>query len=166
MAVRILQTITRTHGTYVAGTVRSDLTLAQEVDLVAIEAARYVDPTRDATISLPVVVDRNGHMVGRQMPDGSVDAIPLALAASRALTGADNGKTIDCTAAGLTITVPAGLPPGFTCLVIPNGTTTFASSGGALLNGATSNVPRAAASNATVSIVARSNPDSYLVTGV
>lgn len=84
---------------------------------------------------------------------------------SRALTADDNGQTLECTAT-VTLTVPVGLEANFGCAVIPNGTTSIASSGGALLNGATSTLTRAAANNPLVAIVARASAvDSYVVTG-
>lgn len=90
----------------------------------------------------------------------------VAVPSSRALTDADNGKTLECTAADLTLTVPISLGAHFGAAVIPNGTTSVASSGGALLNGATSTLTRAAASNAIFGIVARiSVADSYVVSG-
>lgn len=88
-----------------------------------------------------------------------------AVATSRALTDADNGKTLECTAT-VTLTVPPGLMSNFGCAIIPNGTTSIASSGGALLNGATSTLTRAASSNAIFAIVPRASAaNSYVVTG-
>ncbi len=90
----------------------------------------------------------------------------VAVAASRALTAADSGKVLECTAADLTLTVPAGLPATFGCRVIPNGTTSIARSGGALLNGAGTTLTRLDSANAVVEIIARiSAADSYVVTG-
>ena len=84
---------------------------------------------------------------------------------SRALDSADNGATLECSAT-VTLIVPAGLPREFGCIVIPSGTTSIASSGGALLNGATTTLTRAAASNSTVAIIGRASAaDSYVVTG-
>jgi hypothetical protein len=90
----------------------------------------------------------------------------VSVAASRAITAQDNGAVLECTAVGVTLTVPAGLPAGFAVLAIPSGTTTIASSGGALLNGATASLTRSAAANAAFSILPRSAADSYVVTGV
>jgi hypothetical protein len=88
------------------------------------------------------------------------------VASSRALTSDDNGQTLECTAGSITLTVPAGLDRNFGCAIIPNGTTSIASSGGALLNGATTTLTRAAATNALLAIVARASAiDSYVVTG-
>lgn len=89
----------------------------------------------------------------------------ILVATSRALAAADNGKVLECTAT-VTITVPIGLPSMFGCVIIPSGTTSIASSGGALLNGATTTLTRAAASNAMFAITGRkSATDSYVVTG-
>ena len=62
---------------------------------------------------------------------------------TRALTNSDNGQVLECTTT-VTLTVPTGLTAGFSCIVIPSGTTSIASSGGALLNGATTTVTRPA----------------------
>jgi hypothetical protein len=87
------------------------------------------------------------------------------VASSRDLTNADNGKTLECTGT-VTLTVPINLQSNFGCAIIPNGTTSIASSGGALLNGATSTLTRAAASNAVFAIVPRASAaNSYVVTG-
>jgi hypothetical protein len=95
------------------------------------------------------------------------EASPTAVVSvSRALNAADDGMTLELSAAGLTLTVPAGLPQGFGCLVLPNGTTTFASSGGALLNGAVDTITRSAGDNVAVAILARvTAANSYAVTG-
>jgi len=88
-------------------------------------------------------------------------------ASSRSLTNADNGKTLECSAT-ISLTVPAGLVSGFTCNVIPSGTTSIVSGGGTLLNGATTTVTRAAATaaNARFTLVPRASAvDSYVVTG-
>lgn len=93
-------------------------------------------------------------------------SLTVAVAASRDLTAADNGKTLECTNSGLTLTVPLGLGSNFGCAIIPNGTTSIASSGGTLLNGATSTLTRAASGNAAVAIIPRiSAVNSYVVTG-
>lgn len=93
-------------------------------------------------------------------------SVIVAVGASRALTLEDDNCYLDCTASDLTLTVPAGLPAGFGCIVQPKGTVSIASAGGALLNGATTPVTRATASNWMFAIQARSVADSYAVTGV
>ena len=86
--------------------------------------------------------------------------------ASRALVESDNGQIIECLSAGITLTVPSGLSSNWNCQVIPNGTTSIASSGGTLLNGATTTLTRATASNPLFAIVSRmSAKGSYVVTG-
>ncbi len=85
----------------------------------------------------------------------------------RALTDADDGKTLEVTTA-LTLTVPDGLRASFGCNVIPpaSGNVTIARSGTTLLNGGSSSLTRAAASNAMFGIQARaSSANSYVVTG-
>lgn len=91
----------------------------------------------------------------------------VAVNSSRALTAADNGMHLECTAT-VTLTVPSGLPAGFRCDVIPNGTTSIATSGGALVNGAGTTLTRlaATAANAIVTIAQRASAaNSYVVTG-
>ncbi len=90
----------------------------------------------------------------------------VQVGSSRNLTAADNGLTLECTASSVTLTVPAGLGANFGCAVIPKGTTSIASSGGALLNGSTSTVNRADTSNSVFALVSRASAtDSYVVTG-
>jgi len=91
--------------------------------------------------------------------------VPLQVSGSRDIAATDNGQTLECTTT-VTLTVPLGLPAGFGCAVIPSGTTSIASSGGTLLNGATTTLTRAASTNAIIAIVSRgSAADSYVVTG-
>ncbi len=91
----------------------------------------------------------------------------FAVPASRSLNSTDWGKALDCTAGGLTLTVPVGLPLDFWCFVIPNGTTSIASDGTALLNGATTTITRAAATaaNTMFQIRMKSTANSFAVTG-
>lgn len=90
-------------------------------------------------------------------------AVPVSV--SRDLNASDNGLTLECTAT-VTLTVPAGLPAGFQCAVLASGTTSVASGGGTLLNGATSTLTRAAATNTAFAIIGRASAvDSYAVTG-
>ena len=92
---------------------------------------------------------------------------PATSGDKRALTAADNGTTLEATADAITITVPTGLPAAFRVDVIANATTSVASSGGTLLNGATTTLDRAAADQVLFSVVALvSAADSYIVTGV
>jgi hypothetical protein len=110
---------------------------------------------------LPRVSDSLGN-IGVATP---TQGVPLLVSSSRALLAADNGLTIECTTT-LTLTVPAGLGAGFGVAIIPSGTTSVASSGGVLLNGATTTLTRAAASNALFAIQGRASAtDSYVVTG-
>ena len=105
-----------------------------------------------------------------EVTEGIADAtllqgVPVPVSVSRDLNASDNGQTLECTAT-VTLTVPAGLPAGFSCAVLPSGTTSIASGGGSLLNGATGTVTRAAASNAAFAIIGRASAaDSYVVTG-
>lgn len=111
------------------------------------------------------LVDRIGGVeaTGTTPQDG---AGVSTVGASRNLTAADHGMTLECTAA-VTLTFPAGLPRNFACKVLPNATTTFASAGGTLINGGTGNVTRAAATaaNAVILIVARSAANSFVISG-
>lgn len=129
----------------------------------------------DGRTGLPVGYSKNGvdqyfarfAVDGTSLVDGAGnDAFgTTAVASSRALTDADNGKTLECTAT-VTLTVPTGLMSNFGCAIIPNGTTSIASSGGALIQGATTTLTRAAATNAIFAIVPRASAtNSYVVTG-
>lgn len=121
-----------------------------------------------------VVDDSTGAITGYRRKINGVDTqfqasvsggAAVTVGSSRALTSADNGALLEATAT-VTLTVPVGLPAGFACVVIPSGTTSVASSGGALLNGATTTLTRSAASNAMFAIQARSSAsDSYVVSG-
>jgi hypothetical protein len=86
---------------------------------------------------------------------------------SRVLTVADNGRVLECTAT-ITLTVPDGLPAGFSCDVVTNGTTSIARNGTATLNGAGTTLTRLA-STATNRIVTiqklASAAEAYAVTG-
>lgn len=101
------------------------------------------------------------------LPDGTIYNALSAQASNRALTATDNGSIIDCTGAAVSLTIPFGLPQPFACKVLTNGTTSFISTGGTLLNGATATLTRVAATagNAAVDIVSRSVANSYVVTG-
>lgn len=91
----------------------------------------------------------------------------VSVATSRSITASDDGKILDVTADGVTLTVPnSGLDANFACGVIPTGTTTVASAGTALINGATTSITRTATNNKAFCIQARSTANSYIVTGV
>jgi len=96
---------------------------------------------------------------------GSTPTPPVQVGSSRPLASTDNGLVLECTATA-TLTVPAGLPAGFRCVVIPFGTTSVAFTG-TTGNGAATTITRAAASNAVFGITQRgSNANSYIVDGV
>lgn len=71
-----------------------------------------------------------------------VSVTPVAVAASRALTAADSGKTLECTA-GITLTVPESLPADFRVTVVNaaagGGTITLDPQGAVNINGSTNN---------------------------
>lgn len=91
--------------------------------------------------------------------------VAIQVATSRALTSADNGRVLEATAT-VTLTVPAGLPAGFRCVVVPSGTTSVAFSGAATGNGAATTITRAAAANAMFGILQRgSSANSYVIDG-
>ena len=96
--------------------------------------------------------------------NGFIDSGVLVVSGSRNLASTDNGRTLECSTT-LTLTVPATLPAGFGCAVIPSGTTSIASSGGTLLNGATTTLTRVAAANHMFAIVGKNTANSYVVTG-
>lgn len=96
------------------------------------------------------------------------------VAASRSLTGSDNGQVLEVTTT-CTLTVPAGgannvnsLPVGFGCTVIPGTgvTVSVAVSGTATLNGAVTTLTRTQASNTMFALVQKkSTVTDYAVTG-
>ena len=110
--------------------------------------------------------DANGNQTGLQRPNGTVEGVVVSVGTSRSLTAADDGCVIDVTANGVTLTVPVSLPTSFACIVLPTGTTSVASSGGTLLNGATSTIAREAGGNASFAILPRTTANSYVVTGI
>lgn len=102
-----------------------------------------------------------------EVSTGSSPPAPTQVGVDRVLTNSDNQKTLECTVDDLDITVPSGLATGFACTIIPKGTTSVVSSGGALLNGATSTLARDDADNAMFAIVGLgSAADSYKVSGL
>lgn len=151
-----------------AGKALTVVTPAQPVDYLLDSAGRLAGmaPTDGEAALLARFATNATGVIGVAAPGGAVQGASVSVATSRALTAADDGCVIECTAGGLTITVPAGLPTNFGCVVVPNGTTTVASSGGALINGATTSLTRTAASNPTFAIVARTAANSYVVTGL
>lgn len=118
-----------------------------------------------------MLYDSTGRLRGARNPVTQADnpgigGVTTTVGASRDLTAEDNGNTLECTAGGLTLTVNTGLPAGFACTVIPSGTTSIASGGGTLLNGATSTLTRADSANVIFGIVGRASvANSYVVNG-
>jgi hypothetical protein len=91
--------------------------------------------------------------------------LPVLFDTSRALHAGDNGATLEVVGS-VTITVPAGLPRGFDCTILPAATTLISASTGVLLNGAGTTLTRLASSNPIVSIIGRiSAIDRYVVSG-
>lgn len=100
-------------------------------------------------------------------PFGVSGAAPTQVGAALTLTNDHDGITLECTTT-LSITVPIGLRSGFMCRILTSGTTSFVSSGGTLLNGATTTVTRAAATaaNTQVALIGLgSAANSYAITG-
>lgn len=97
---------------------------------------------------------------------GGVVVTPaVSVSASRNLTSADEGLTLDCSTA-LTLTLTAGLALKSVTIIPPDtGNVSIASAGGVLLNGAVSTIARGATLNAVVAIVGRATTDAYKVTG-
>lgn len=102
---------------------------------------------------------------GSAWVDPSLPTAPVQVGGSRPLASTDNGLVLECTATA-TLTVPASLPAGFRCVVIPFGTMSVAFTG-TTGNGAGTTITRAAASNAVFGITQRgSSATSYVVDGV
>lgn len=90
----------------------------------------------------------------------------IAVDSSRLLTPNDFNAVLECTVAGLTLTVPEGLPEFFATTVMPKGTTTIARQGTTLINGAGISLARTEAAQQWFSILQRvSAPNSYAVSG-
>lgn len=84
---------------------------------------------------------------------------------SRALADSDNNQVLECLAS-VTLGLPAGLRPGFSCKVIPFGTTSIDPAPGVYLNGGVATLTRAAASLSLFEIVSRpAAVDSYALSG-
>jgi hypothetical protein len=112
-------------------------------------------------------------VIQRSLPSSPARAIPLPIAVGTNLTiNADNaptydGATLEITTA-LSITLSAGLPLGFSIIVMPpaGGNVSIVSAGGVLLNGSTTTITRAAAQNAAFAALPRATvANSYVVTG-
>lgn len=91
----------------------------------------------------------------------------VTVATSRDITAADNGASLR-PAAGVTLTIPAGLtpPPSFTVDCPATGTASIAVSGGASINGAATTLTRTRAANPVGFVVlAHAETDSYGVSG-
>jgi len=137
------------------------LTLVQGTATVNSPAGTRLTARQNESISLDHGIAANTWIV--RTP--KVGATVKTVAASRALTAADDGCVLECTAT-VTLTVPVSLPTEFGCGVIPSGTTSVASDGTALVNGALVTLTRAAAGNPMFGIQQRlSNANSYVVTG-
>ncbi|WP_367847011.1 hypothetical protein [Rhodoferax sp. WC2427] len=114
-----------------------------------------------------VVATAAGGDVTVTIPGGgsSLPTAPVQVGGSRPLASTDNGLVLECMATA-TLTVPAGLPAGFRCVVIPFGTTSVAFTG-TTGNGAATTLTRAASGNFAFGITQRgSNVNSYVVDGV
>lgn len=91
----------------------------------------------------------------------------IVVANDRPFVSSDNGQTLEVTGSN-TLTIKSGLPDGFAVVVMPavGVTVSIASDGQALLNGATTTLTRAQASNTLFAIQARaSTSNSYAVSG-
>lgn len=109
----------------------------------------------------------DGIYIGSFGLEGQVNLVndTVLVSDDRELTAADNGLILEC-AENVEITVPAGLPEGFRCKVIPFGTNNVVPAEGVELNGDTDTVTRTSAANQTFEIIGRvSAADSYVVTG-
>lgn len=93
-------------------------------------------------------------------------AQPATVGSSRNLTADDNGRLLQVTADDITLTIPAGIPAPFFCLIYPNTTTSIAVSGGATINGGTTTLVRSSTSTPTFGIMSLpSAANSYHVQG-
>lgn len=112
----------------------------------------------DAAASLIAVNDR-------------IDNLPASeikiVSTSRTLIADDDGDVLEITTDGVILTVPEVLPAQFGCAVmVATGTTSVAVTGAVTLNGATTTLTRASATNPMFAIVRRtSSAFAYTVTG-
>lgn len=115
-----------------------------------------VDNTSDA--NKPVSTATQAALDGK----AALATASLAVTASRALTNADAGKTLDVTASGVTLTVPAGLTlvPGV--IILANTTTSIAFTG-TTGNGAGTTI--VLSDNKVGTIIPTSVANAYRVTG-
>lgn len=106
-------------------------------------------------------------IVGATSVFTKADARPIPLSGDLVVTAQDDGKVYACTTA-LTMTFPAGLSPRPAVVGIPppTGNLSFAVSGGAQVNGATSTLTRSRSSNpAGVVIQPYVDSDGYGASG-
>jgi hypothetical protein len=89
---------------------------------------------------------------------------PTSVSANRDLAYTDHGKTLVCTA-GITLTIPTGLPAGFSCAIVQSSASavTISTSGGATLNNVSGHT-KTASQYAAVGIV-NIGTNAYLLTG-
>lgn len=127
---------------------------------------RLFDPV---TGSMAGYIDANGKekLLSADALQAIVSGARTTVAASRAITAADNGALL-APAAGVVLTIPAGLSPApsFTVACPATGTVTIAVSGGATINGAATSLARTRAANPAAFVVfAHAETDVYGVTG-
>jgi len=124
-----------------------------------------------------LLYDLFGKLRGYYNPVTKIDvdsfsaSVPVLVSANVTITSRNedeyDGKTLEFSGA-YTVTLSAGLSVGFGFAVIPpaSGNASIASDGTVQLNGATTTLTRAAASNAAVAVIQRaSSINSYVVTG-
>ena len=89
---------------------------------------------------------------------------PSTETTNRALTAADNDKTLNCTA-GITLTVPSGLPPGFSCAIVQASASavTIAAGSGVTINNVSAHT-KTASQYAVVGLV-NNDTNTYILSG-
>lgn len=106
----------------------------------------------------------NGEEIETGGGGGAAEVDVITVSASRDLADSDYGNILHCTTT-LTLTIPATLRTKFWCIVHPSGTTSIASSGGTLLNGATTTLTRTDTAQKSFSIHPTPTANSYLIEG-
>jgi hypothetical protein len=150
-------------GTYTLKLVSGDASAPVALATAATAQALYGGYAAQTIMQLSVASGECAYEKGTTPIGGATTSL---VSASRSISNIDSGLTLECTADAVTLTIPSGLAAGFTCTVIPSGTTSIASAGGTLLNGATTTVTRADSANFMFRVQSRASAaDSYVVTG-
>lgn len=129
------------------------------------ENAIYTLSAPEETRLIAAGLARN-YVAGLTDRPSSVPGAQQVIDSSRNISAADDGLQLACVAA-VTLTIPAGLSPRPSFIVVPPpaGVVSLAVSGGALINGAATTITRARSSNVAVVVIGNPDADTYGVSG-